>query len=43
MFSEIVTEDGDVFKDSNFDGIVGLAFPKLAAYNTLPLFDNIMK
>lgn len=28
---------------SGFDGIVGLAYPSMAAYNFNPLFDNIMK
>ena len=27
---------------SGFDGIVGLAYPSMAAYNFKPLFDNIM-
>lgn len=33
---------GQVFVDSHFDGIVGLAFPEMAAYGFHPLFDNIM-
>lgn len=42
-FSEIVRENGDVFAQSDFDGIVGLAYPTMAAYNFNPMFDNIMK
>lgn len=34
---------GEVFEDSKFDGIVGLAYPEMAAYDETPLFDNIMK
>jgi len=34
---------GPVFEESRFDGIVGLAFPAMSAYDELPLFDNIMK
>jgi len=34
---------GQVFVDSHFDGIVGLAYPSMAAYGFDPLFDNIMK
>ncbi|CAD8053380.1 unnamed protein product [Paramecium primaurelia] len=42
-FAEIVRENGDVFAQSDFDGIVGLAYPSMAAYNFNPLFDNIMQ
>jgi hypothetical protein len=34
---------GGVFEDSKFDGIVGLAFPEMSAYDEVPMFDNIMK
>ena len=34
---------GSVFKDSSFDGIVGLAYPSMAAFDNDPVFDNIMK
>ncbi|CAD8133714.1 unnamed protein product [Paramecium octaurelia] len=42
-FAEIVRENGDVFAQAGFDGIVGLAYPEMAAYNFNPLFDNIIK
>jgi cathepsin D len=42
-FAEIVQENGEVFAQSKFDGIVGLAFPQMAAYDNDPVFDNIMK
>ncbi|CAD8212157.1 unnamed protein product [Paramecium octaurelia] len=32
----------DIFAESGFDGIVGLAYPQFTAYNFNPLFDNIM-
>ncbi|CAD8178863.1 unnamed protein product [Paramecium octaurelia] len=41
-FAEIVKENGDVFAQSDFDGIVGLAYPSMAAYNFNPFFDNVM-
>jgi len=28
---------------TGFDGIVGLAYPSMAAYNFNPLFDNIIQ
>ncbi|CAD8091839.1 unnamed protein product [Paramecium sonneborni] len=41
--AEIIEENGSVFQNSGFDGIVGLAYPSMAAYNFNPLFDNIIK
>jgi hypothetical protein len=38
-----VKTKGQVFLTSEFDGIVGLAYPKMAAYGLFPLFDNIIK
>lgn len=42
-FVEIFEERGGIFEESHFDGLVGLAFPSMAAYNKNPLFDNLMK
>ena len=42
-FAEIVQESGPVFENSKFDGIVGLAFPQMAAYDENPVFDSIIK
>ena len=39
----IVEEQGNVFVESKFDGIVGLAFPEMAAYGYDPIIDTIMK
>jgi cathepsin D len=41
-FAEIHKELGEVFLESKFDGIVGLAYPAMSAYGFLPIFDNIM-
>jgi cathepsin D len=41
-FSEIVQENGDVFAEAGFDGIVGLAYPSMAAYNFKPMFDSVI-
>jgi cathepsin D len=43
QIGEITGEEGDVFYDANFAGILGLAFPKLAAYNFDPVFDNVIE
>jgi len=42
LFIEITKEEGDVFEDGDFDGIVGLSFPDLAD-DTPTLFDFMMK
>lgn len=41
-FGEITSEDGAVFYNTNFSGIMGLGFPSLSAYDFTPVFDNIM-
>ena len=41
-FGEILREDGDVFQAGKFSGILGLAYPKMAAYGIVPVFDNII-
>lgn len=43
MIGEILEEEGEIFKNCNFSGILGLAFPEMAAYNATPLFDSIIK
>jgi len=41
-FGLIETEQGEVFEEVPFEGIVGLAFPQMAANNAKPFFDNII-
>lgn len=41
-FGEILKEDGDVFAAGKFSGILGLAYPSMAAYNQTPVFDSII-
>jgi len=41
-FGEILREDGSVFQAGKFSGILGLAYPKMAAYGIVPVFDNII-
>ena len=42
-FGEITDEIGEVFVQGKFSGILGLAFPKMAAFNFVPVFDNMMQ
>ncbi len=42
-FAEILDESGDVFSAGKFSGILGLGFPAMAAYDVIPVFDNIIK
>merc|ERR1711907_564617 len=41
-FGEVGYEHGHAFRKGHFSGIVGLAFPTLAAANMYPLFDQII-
>jgi hypothetical protein len=41
-FGEILDEDGDVFNNGKFSGILGLAYPSMAAYGVTPVFDSII-
>ncbi len=43
-FLQIVSESTDhVFQKNGFDGIIGLAFPALAATSNLPVFEHMVK
>ena len=42
IFAEIRNENGEVFKETKFSGILGLAFPSMSANHYTPIFDNII-
>ena len=42
-FGEILDETGDVFQAGKFSGILGLAYPSMAASGFTPVFDSIIK
>jgi len=41
-FGMIQVEDGKVFEDVPFEGILGLAFPSMSANGVTPFFDNVI-
>lgn len=41
-FGEILKENGDVFAAGKFSGIMGLAYPTMAAYDQTPVIDSII-
>lgn len=41
-FAEVTDEDGSVFMDGKFSGLMGLGFKDLAAEGTEPIFDRIV-
>jgi pepsin A len=42
-FALIEEEDGQVFEEIPFEGILGLAFPSMSAHGVQPFFDTVMK
>ncbi|KAK1152170.1 hypothetical protein AOXY_G31399 [Acipenser oxyrinchus oxyrinchus] len=42
QFGESMIEPGSTFVDANFDGILGLGYPTIAAGGATPVFDNMM-
>lgn len=43
VFGAVYREVGEAFVGVPFSGILGLGTPQMAAADTLPLFDNMMK
>ena len=42
-FAEILEQRGNVFDAGRFSGILGLGYPAMSAYNSIPVFDTMMK
>uniref|UniRef100_A0A6M2CJG1 Putative heme-binding aspartic peptidase n=1 Tax=Rhipicephalus microplus TaxID=6941 RepID=A0A6M2CJG1_RHIMP len=42
-FAEMNHADGKLFKNAKYDGILGLAYPKISQNNQLPLFDAMVR
>ena len=43
VFGEVTSEPGEIFSQSPFDGILGLAFKILAVDSVKPVFDSLME
>lgn len=41
--AEVTSEEGEVFLDGKFSGILGLAFDSMAAFGTVPIFDSLIR
>lgn len=43
LFGAVWSEEGAIFRQWKFSGVMGLAMPEMAIFHHLPVFDHIMK